>query len=80
MFCQSQKAKEVTGGVFGALAKCVKNLDAKKDPSLVAAVVAELTKVDGELRTLLYVVRTDGPVFFSQIGVLALGSLDAGGD
>lgn len=45
------KAKEVTSGVFGALAKCVKNLDVKEDPPLVAAVMAELTKVDGKIFT-----------------------------
>lgn len=42
------KAKEVTKGVFGAVAKCVKNLEAANDPDLVSAVMAELKKVDGE--------------------------------
>lgn len=42
------KAKEVTSGVFGTLAKCVKNLNPKEDPTLVMDVMAELTKVDGE--------------------------------
>lgn len=42
------KAKEVTSGVFGALAKCIKNLNVKEDPTLVMDVMAELKKVDGE--------------------------------
>ena len=44
------KAKEVTSGVFGALAKCVKNLNPKEDPTLIMDVTAELKKVDGERR------------------------------
>lgn len=43
-----RKAKEVTKGVFGALAKCVKNLEPANDPDLVSAVLAELKKVDGK--------------------------------
>lgn len=34
--------------MFGALAKCVKNLNVKEDPTLVMDVMAELKKVDGE--------------------------------
>lgn len=42
------KAKEVTSGLFGTLAKCVKNLNAKEDPTLIMDVQAELEKIDGE--------------------------------
>ncbi|CAN0515695.1 unnamed protein product, partial [Scytosiphon promiscuus] len=42
------KAKEATSGLFGALAKCVKNLNPKEDPTLVGDVMAELKKIDGE--------------------------------
>lgn len=45
-----KKAKEVTGGLFGPLAKCIKNLNPKEDPTLIMDVVAELKKVDGERR------------------------------
>lgn len=45
------KAKEVTSGVFGALAKCAKNLNPKEDPMLIADAMAELKKVDGERQT-----------------------------
>lgn len=38
----------MTGGVFGAVAKCIKNLDTGADPPLVAKVMEELRKVDGE--------------------------------
>lgn len=42
------KAKEVTSGVFGTVAKCIKNLNPKEDPTLLMDVMAELKKVDGE--------------------------------
>lgn len=48
------KAKEVTSGVFGTLAKCIKNLNPKEDPTLVMDVTAELKKVDG-MQALLFI-------------------------
>ncbi|CAM9506076.1 unnamed protein product [Ascophyllum nodosum] len=44
------KAKEVTGGVFGAVAKCIKNLDSSGDPPLLEKVMEELKKVDAYLK------------------------------
>ncbi|CAM9592732.1 unnamed protein product [Ectocarpus sp. 6 AP-2014] len=44
------KAKEVTSGVFGSLAKCIKNLNPKEDPMLIADAMAELKKVDAFLK------------------------------
>lgn len=44
------KAKEVTSGLFGTLAKCIKNLNPKEDPTLLMDVEAELKKVDEFLK------------------------------
>ncbi|CAN0066750.1 unnamed protein product, partial [Hapterophycus canaliculatus] len=44
------KAKEATSGLFGTLAKCVKNLNPKEDPTLVGDVMAELKKIDAFLK------------------------------
>lgn len=51
-----KQAKEVTSGIFGKLAKCVKNLDAKDDPSLLDDVNNELRKVDGENLSLAFII------------------------
>lgn len=47
----------MTSGLFGALAKCTKNLNPKEDPTLVGDVMAELKKIDGEKRQVLYQVK-----------------------
>lgn len=60
MVLPSAKAKEVTSGVFGTLAKCVKNLNPKEDPTLISDVVAELKKVDGKHDTRLVDVLVGG--------------------
>ena len=41
----------MTGGVFGAVAKCIKNLDSSGDPPLLEKVMEELKKVDGKRDT-----------------------------
>lgn len=50
MVALSLQARAVTSGVFGALAKCIKNTDPEADPPLIEAVMTELGKVDGEFR------------------------------
>lgn len=45
------QAMTVTSGVFGALAKCVKNLDLGEDAVLVMNVMDQLKKVDCEYAT-----------------------------
>lgn len=38
----------MTSGTFGALARCIRNTETEDDPPLIAAVMEELGKVDGE--------------------------------
>ncbi|CAM9796652.1 unnamed protein product [Sphacelaria rigidula] len=60
-----EKAKDVTKGVFGALARCVKNLDAVQDPDMVETVMQELKKVDAHLKS------TGGPFLTGKQMTLA---------